>query len=192
MLLFGLRVKIFSHLQRLGMDFYDREMGGRILTRIGSDVDTLSQLMQSGLVNAFVSFLNFFGVAVLLVLMSPRLALFVLGVVPPLLAGTLLFRAKSSKAYDRQRDRISAVNADLQENISGMRVARAFRRETRNITNFVGLDPSGYREAGLRSLSRSRPSTSASRRCSATSRSSSCSASAAKRSTRARLTPSAP
>ena len=65
-LLFGLRVKIFSHLQRLGMDFYDREMGGRILTRIGSDVDTLSQLMQSGLVNAFVSFVNFFGVAVLI------------------------------------------------------------------------------------------------------------------------------
>ena len=69
------------------MDFYDREMGGRILTRIGSDVDTLSQLMQSGLVNALVSFLNFFGVAVLLVLMSPRLALFVLSVVPPLLVG---------------------------------------------------------------------------------------------------------
>ena len=149
-LLFGLRVKIFSHLQRLGMDFYDREMGGRILTRIGSDVDTLSQLMQSGLVNAFVSFLNFFGVAVLIILMSPRLALFVLLVVPPLLAGTLLYRAKSSKAYDRQRDRIAAVNADLQENVAGVRVIQAFRREERNTENFRTLTLQ-YRDAGIRS-----------------------------------------
>ena len=61
-----MRVRIFAHLQRLGMDFYDHEMTGRILTRMTSDVDTLSQLLQSGLVNALVNFVKFVGVVVIL------------------------------------------------------------------------------------------------------------------------------
>ena len=71
-------------------------------------------------------------------------------VIPPLLAGTLLYRAKSSKAYDRQRERIAAVNADLQENVSGVRVTQAFRREERNTANFRTLTLQ-YRDAGIRS-----------------------------------------
>ena len=74
-LLFALRAKIFAHLQRLGIDFYEREMTGRILTRMTSDVDALATLLQSGLVNALVNFAGFFGVSAILVVLEPRLAL---------------------------------------------------------------------------------------------------------------------
>ncbi|MGH8996937.1 MAG: ATP-binding cassette domain-containing protein, partial [Acidimicrobiales bacterium] len=150
-MLYSMRVRIFAHLQRLGMDFYDHEMTGRILTRMTSDVDTLSQLLQSGLLNALVYVVQFVGVIVILSTRNAHLILIVLTVVPPLAVGTVWFRIQSTRAYDRQRDRISAVNADLQENISGVRVTQAFRRETHNKGNFVGLT-AGYRDAGLRSL----------------------------------------
>ena len=54
-LLFALRIRIFAHLQRLSLDYYDREMGGRIMTRMTTDVEALSQLLQTGLINAIVS-----------------------------------------------------------------------------------------------------------------------------------------
>ncbi len=150
-MLYSMRVRIFAHLQRLGMDFYDHEMTGRILTRMTSDVDTLSQLLQSGLLNALVYLVQFIGVIVILSTRNVHLLLLVLLVVPPLAIGTVWYRVQSTRAYDLQRDRIAAVNADLQENISGVRVTKAFRRETHNRGNFVGLT-SGYRDAGLRSL----------------------------------------
>jgi len=150
-MLYSMRVRIFAHLQRLGMDFYDHEMTGRILTRMTSDVDTLSQLLQSGLLNALVYLVQFVGVIVILATRNTHLILLVLTVVPPLAIGTVWFRIQSRRAYDHQRDRISAVNADLQENISGVRVAQAFRREGHNKSNFLGLT-AGYRDAGLRSL----------------------------------------
>ncbi len=150
-MLYSMRLRIFAHLQRLGMDFYDHEMTGRILTRMTSDVDTLSQLLQSGLLNALVYVVQFLGVVVILSTRNAHLILLVLTVVPPLAIATVWFRIQSTRAYDRQRDRISAVNADLQENMSGVRVTQAFRRETHNKGNFVGLT-AGYRDAGLRSL----------------------------------------
>ncbi|MGH9047241.1 MAG: ATP-binding cassette domain-containing protein, partial [Acidimicrobiales bacterium] len=150
-MLYSMRVRIFAHLQRLGMDFYDHEMTGRILTRMTSDVDTLSQLLQSGLLNALVYVVQFLGVIAILATRNTHLILLVLTVVPPLAIATVWFRVQSTRAYDRQRDRISAVNADLQENISGVRVTQAFRRETHNKGTFLGLT-AGYRDAGLRSL----------------------------------------
>jgi ATP-binding cassette, subfamily B, bacterial len=150
-MLYSMRVRIFAHLQRLGMDFYDHEMTGRILTRMTSDVDTLSSLLQSGLLNALVYVVQFVGVIVILASRNSHLILLVLTVVPPLAVATVWFRIQSRRAYDNQRDRISAVNADLQENISGVRVTQAFRREGHNNRTFVGLT-AGYRDAGLRSL----------------------------------------
>jgi ATP-binding cassette subfamily B protein len=149
-LLFGTRARIFSHLLRLGVDYYDREMTGRVLTRMTSDVDTLSQLVQSGLVNALVNFASFFGVAAILCYLDLRLALWVLVVLPFFIVGTFVYQKTSRRAYDRQRDRIAAVNADLDENVSGVRVTQAFRRESQNTENFSVL-VRGYRDAGVRS-----------------------------------------
>ena len=135
--LWSLRVKIFSHLQRLGLDFYDREMGGRIMTRMTSDVEALTQLLQTGLVNAIVALLTCFGVGIALLLMDWRLALIALLVVPPLTLATLWFRHRSASAYDEARDKVAVVNADFQESLTDVRVAQAYVREEQNARRFA-------------------------------------------------------
>lgn len=149
--MYSIRVRIFSTLQRLGMDYYDREMTGRVLTRMTSDVDTLSTLIQSGLINALVSGVTLIGSAVLMIEMNAKLAGFVLLVLPPLALATVWYKRLSTRAYDNQRDRIAAVNADLQENVSGVRITQAFRREARNTRSFMGLT-GDYRDAGIRAV----------------------------------------
>ena len=134
--LFALRRRIFGHLQGLGMDFYDREMAGRIMTRMTTDVEALSQLLQHGLINAVVAGLGFVGVSVVLLVMNVPLSLATMAVLVPLLVATLWFRRLSARAYDEARDRIATVNANLQESLSGVRVAQAYSRQDRNIGDF--------------------------------------------------------
>ncbi|MEY9860552.1 ATP-binding cassette subfamily B protein [Catenulispora sp. GAS73] len=138
-LLYALRVKVFAQLQRLGLDYYERELSGRIMTRMTTDVDALSTFLQTGLQQAVVSVLSFVGIVVALVVIDWKMALIALSVLPPLLIATAVFRSKSSKAYTEAREKVSAVNADLQENVAGMRVTQAFRREGTNAVRFAGL-----------------------------------------------------
>ena len=135
-LLFALRLRIFAHLQRMGLDFYEREMGGSILTRMTTDVEALSTLLQNGLINAVVSILSLVGVAVVLVLMDMQLSLATGAVLLPLVMATVWFRRRSDQAYGTARERIAVVNANLQESVSGVRVTQAYAREERNIDDF--------------------------------------------------------
>jgi ATP-binding cassette, subfamily B, bacterial len=138
-LLFTLRVKIFAQLQRLGLDFYEREMSGRIMTRMTTDVDALSTFLQTGLITMVSSVLTFFGVLAALLIINLRLGLYILGIFPVLLAATVLFRSKSAKAYNEAREKVAAVNADFAENVAGLRVTQAFRREQANQARFGRL-----------------------------------------------------
>ena len=138
-LLYSLRVKVFAQLQRLGLDYYERELSGRIMTRMTTDVDALSTFLQTGLQQAVVSVLSFFGILVALLVINWQLGLIALSVIPVLIVATIVFRAKSSKAYTEAREKVSAVNADLQENVAGMRVTQAYRREGANAARFAGL-----------------------------------------------------
>jgi len=138
-LLFTLRVKLFAQLQRLGLDFYERELSGRIMTRMTTDVDALSSFLQTGLITMVSSVLTFFGVLVALLVINLRLGLAVLCILPVLVAATLVFRSKSAKAYAESRERVAVVNADFAENVAGLRVTQAFRREQVNRDRFEGL-----------------------------------------------------
>jgi ATP-binding cassette subfamily B protein len=138
-LLYTLRVKLFAQLQRLGLDFYEREMSGRILTRMTTDVDALSTFLQTGLVTMVSSVLTFFGVLAALLIINLRLGLAVLCIFPVLVVATLVFRSKSSRAYNESRERVAAVNANFAENVAGLRVTQAFRREQANRDRFGGL-----------------------------------------------------
>jgi len=148
-LLYALRIKIFAHLQRLGLDFYERELSGRIMTRMTTDVDALSSFLQTGLVTTVSSILSFFGVMAALLVINLKLGLTVLSIIPLLVAATVIFRAKSSKAYNEAREKVSVVNADLQENVAGLRVTQAYRREERNRARFAARSAS-YRVSRLR------------------------------------------
>ncbi|MFF8912026.1 ABC transporter ATP-binding protein [Streptomyces sp. NPDC015032] len=147
--LYSLRLKIFAQLQRLGLDYYERELTGRIMTRMTTDVDALSTFLQTGLVTAFVSVVTFFGIMVALLVLDVQLALVVFATLPVLVIGTFFFRRKSVQAYELARERISAVNADLQESVSGLRIVQAFRRERDGADRFAGRSDH-YREARVR------------------------------------------
>ena len=138
-LLYTLRVKLFAQLQRLGLDFYEHELSGRIMTRMTTDVDALSTFLQTGLITMVSSVLTFFGVLAALLIINLRLGLAVLCILPVLVVATVVFRAKSSKAYTESREKVAVVNADFAENVAGLRVTQAFRREAANRDRFSGL-----------------------------------------------------
>ncbi|MCB5911999.1 ABC transporter ATP-binding protein [Streptomyces pinistramenti] len=147
--LYSLRVKIFAQLQRLGLDYYERELTGKIMTRMTTDVDALSTFLQTGLVTAVVSLLTFFGILVALLVIDVQLALVVFATLPPLIIGTYFFRKQSVKAYELARERISVVNGDLQESVAGLRIVQAFRREGLGAARFADRSHA-YRQARVR------------------------------------------
>ncbi|WP_255308007.1 ABC transporter ATP-binding protein [Streptomyces marincola] len=144
--LYSLRVKIFAHLQRLGLDYYERELTGRLMTRMTTDVDALTTFLQTGLTQALVAVLTFFGILVVLVVIDSHLALVVLATLVPLVVGTVFFRRHSVRAYELARERVGGVNADLQESVAGLRMVQAFRRERDGYERFTARSD-GYRQA---------------------------------------------
>lgn len=136
----------FAHLQRLSIDFYEREMAGRLMTRMTTDVDAFSTLLQSGLITATVSLFTLVGVGAAMLFWNIELGLVALSVVIPLFFATAAYRRLSSRAYERARERIAIVNASMQESLSGVRESQAFVRENRNRKEFRSL-AGGYLEA---------------------------------------------
>ncbi|MFC9663453.1 ABC transporter ATP-binding protein [Nocardia sp. NPDC127606] len=149
-LLYGLRLKTFAHLQRLGLQYYERELGGRIMTRMTTDVDGLSAFLQTGLATALTSTVTIAGVVAALLVIDAELAVVVLVLLPVLGVATVAFRRASVPAYNLARERVSAVNAYLQENVDNITVTQAFRRESVNQNEFERRSWA-YRDARLRS-----------------------------------------
>jgi ATP-binding cassette subfamily B protein len=138
-IMLSLRVRIWAQLQRLSLDYYEREMSGRIMTRMTTDVDQFESLIENGLLAALVSFVTFAGVGVALLVMNLELGLYTLAVVVPLAAATVVFRRRSAALYDQARERIAIVNADFQESLSGVREAQAFVHEAATVERFHRL-----------------------------------------------------
>ncbi|MDQ2754484.1 MAG: ABC transporter ATP-binding protein/permease [Actinomycetota bacterium] len=137
-----LRLKIFTHLQRLSLDFFTEEKAGVIMTRMTSDIENLQQLLQDGLAQFAVQGLTMVVITVILFTMNVRLALItVILVIPILTVMSLWFRTASERGYDRVRDGIANVLTDLSESLHGVRVVSAHNRQRRNVVhhrNVVG------------------------------------------------------
>jgi ATP-binding cassette subfamily B protein len=138
----SLRIRIWAQLQRLSLDYYEREMAGRIMTRMTTDVDQFESLIENGLLAALVSFVTFVGVGVALLLFNVELGLCTLTVVVPLAIATVVSAAGPPRLYDQSRERIAIVNADFQESLSGVRESQAFVHERRDDR---ALPPAGQR-----------------------------------------------
>jgi ATP-binding cassette subfamily B protein len=128
-IMMSLRLRVWGQLQRLSLDYYEREMAGRIMTRMTTDIDQFESLIENGLLSALVSMCTFIGVGVALLLLNAHLALVTLSVVVPLAFATVVFRRKTSLIYDLARERVAVVNADFQESLSGVRESQAFVHE---------------------------------------------------------------
>jgi ATP-binding cassette subfamily B protein len=135
-----LRVKLFSHLQRLSLGFYSRNRAGVIISRITNDVEALDQLVEDGMATLFQSGLTLIGVVVILVVMDAHLALLTFLALPLLAIGGLAFRIASADAYRMTREKIAAITGYLQETLAGIRVVRAFAQEPRHLARFAELN----------------------------------------------------
>jgi ATP-binding cassette subfamily B protein len=148
-LLYGLRNRIFGHIQKLSLDFFTAEKAGRIMTRVTSDVEALQTLFQQGLVNMLIQVGTLLFVVSQLFSMNAGLAAWVVfGVLPVLVALTWWFRSQSDVGYLAVRDWIAAVLADLQENLSGMRIVTAHNRQRYNAVKHRNV-MAEYRNANL-------------------------------------------
>jgi ATP-binding cassette, subfamily B, bacterial len=139
-----LRSRVFRHLMSLGMDFFEREKTGKLVARMTSDMDALQELVQMGLVMFVQNGLLFVGAILVIFLMSWKLALCTLVVVPPVVIASRWFRKASNKAYLLVRDRIGQNLSTLQEGLAGVRVVQAFARERAFTRRFQETNEAQY------------------------------------------------
>lgn len=129
-----LRVRVFAHLQRLSLDYFERVPAGRLISRMTSDIEALSQLFHEGLVQFAAQSLIIVVVVGVLFWLSPALAALTLAAVLPVMAVlTVWFRGRSQTAYGAVRERIAEVVAHLAENLAGVRVVTACNRHRHNV-----------------------------------------------------------
>ena len=150
-IMFDLRMRIFEHLQRIDLAFYDRNPVGRLMTRVTTDVDVLNDLFTSGVVSAVGDAFKLVGIMVLLVVMDWRLALVAFSVLPLIFVVTQWFRRNVRESYRTVRAWIARINAFLQENITGMSTVQLFRREEKNFSKFDDINRY-HRDANLDSI----------------------------------------
>ena len=138
--IYDLRTKVFRHIQRQPLRFFDRTPVGRLITRTTSDVEALSDVLSAGVV---VIMGNLFRIAFILYFMFSLnwvLALVVLAVMPAMAYGVFQFRRKVRVQYRETRKQVARLNSFLQEHISGMHIVQAFNREREEMKRFSGIN----------------------------------------------------
>ncbi len=124
-----LRAQLFRHLQALPLGYHDTHIVGVTISRVINDVDVINELLSQGLITLIGDTLMLAGIIVVMLSMSPRLALLTFSVLPLMLLATALFARQARVAFRQTRARIAAVVGDLAEDLSGMRVIQAFAQE---------------------------------------------------------------
>jgi len=150
-IMFDLRMSIYGHLQRLDLNFYDRNPVGRLMTRVTSDVDVLNDLFTSGVVTIFGDVFALVGIMAMMLWMNWRLAVVAFAVLPLVFFVTQWFRRNVRDSYRVVRGWIARINAFLQENITGMSTVQLFRREALNFQRFDEIDRK-HRDANIESI----------------------------------------
>ena len=140
-----LRTRVFDHLLRLSMPFYDKKKAGVVVSRMTSDVDSLQELVQQGLLQLASSLLLIGGSIIVLAIVSWELLLVCLIPVPFVVLASMKFQRDSNAAYLTVRDRIGLTLSSLQEGISGVRVIQAYGREDLEVRRFADRNRSLYR-----------------------------------------------
>src|SRR5687768_4041403 len=150
-IMYDLRKQIFSHLQRLDVQYFDRNPVGRLMTRVTTDVDALNELFTAGFVAIFGDIFVLVGIVGVLFWMNWRLALVLFSITPFIILVSIWFRRGARVTYRQVRARIAAINAFLQEHISGMSTVQLFNREEKEAAKYDELNVR-HRDANLDSI----------------------------------------
>lgn len=146
--LLDLRQRVYGHFQRLSIGFHERYTSGRMVARLTSDMDSISELVDGGIDDLVLAGLSVVSVAAILLVLDPPLALVTLLSFPFLLVLSNWFRHASARAYRRTREAVALVIVHFVESLGGVRAVQAFRREPRNQEIFEVVNED-YRAANL-------------------------------------------
>jgi ATP-binding cassette, subfamily B, multidrug efflux pump len=149
--MFDMRMQIYGHLQRIDVQYYDRNPVGRLMTRVTTDVDVLNELFTAGVVSVFGDIFLLIGIIVALAMMDWRLAAIAFTVLPLIVLVTQWFRRHVRESYRNVRTWIARINAFLQEHITGMSTVQLFRREALTRDAFDATNR-GHRDANIESI----------------------------------------
>ena len=138
--MFDLRSQIYRHLQRMDINFFDRNPVGRLVTRVTTDVDALNDMFTSGVVSIVEDVFVLAGILGVMLWMSWRLALIAFLVLPIIVVATQLFRKTVRESYRRIRVAIARINSYLQEHVSGIVPLQLFNRERKSYEEFEAVN----------------------------------------------------
>ncbi|AZR72137.1 lipid A ABC transporter permease/ATP-binding protein [Anoxybacter fermentans] len=144
-IIFNIREELFSHIEKLSLSFFDNNPVGRLVTRVTNDVQTLNEMYTSVLVNLFKDLFMLVGILIVMLKLNFRLALYSFTVLPLIIISTIIFRIKAREAYRKVRTRLAQVNANLAENISGMKIVQIFNQEKKKFNEFDRINKSYYK-----------------------------------------------
>jgi ABC-type multidrug transport system fused ATPase/permease subunit len=150
-ILADLRVRLFEHLQRLSLGFYERNRAGVIISRLTNDIEAIDQLVTDGVTSLVQNSLTLIGTAIILFILDWRLALATCAVIPLMSLATAVFRKRSARAYAAVRERLGLLTATLAEDIAGMRVVQSFTREQPAYDNFRAV-ARRYRQSNMQTV----------------------------------------
>src|SRR5258705_6961363 len=134
--LYDVRMKMFNHLQKLSLSFYNRYSVGRVITRVINDVGTLREFVSWGTLAIVSDLLAIIGILIAMLTLNLRLSLLTFTVLPLMVVATILFRRAARRNYRKVRAAVSWTNSVLAENVNGVRVVQAFSRQSHNYANF--------------------------------------------------------
>ncbi|MEK6407832.1 MAG: ABC transporter ATP-binding protein [Acidobacteriota bacterium] len=147
-IMYDLRKQIFAHLQKLSVQFYDRNPVGRLMTRLTTDVDALNEMFTAGVIAIFGDIAMIFFIVCFMFLVNWKLALISFAILPLLALLTTWFRLGARSAFREVRVRIARINAFLQEHITGMPVVQLFNREEKEMRKFDAINQA-HRKANI-------------------------------------------
>ena len=150
-IIYDIRNELFTHVEKLTMRFFDTTPVGKTVTRLTNDVEAINEVFSNILVKLFRNVIKMIGLAVIMVSMNARMALYSFALVPVMAVMTLVFRLISRRTYRLVRTRLTALNTFLSEHLSGMKIIRVFGREERKYNEFEEKNGSLYK-AGFREM----------------------------------------
>ena len=149
--IFDLRVRMYAHLQRLSLSFFERTSTGELMSRVTNDINALEQFVTHGVALTAMDLLRLLGASAVLLVLDWRLALAVLVPLPVMAFGLRHFNERVRPIYRRVRDRLGDINARLQDSLSGIKVIQAFGQQERELDRFAG-DSQEYYRAQVRGI----------------------------------------
>ena len=149
--IYDLRTKLFRHVQHQSLRFFDSRPIGQLITRLTSDVESLSQVLSAGIVTILGDLFKLIFIAWFMFSLDWQLALVTISVMPIMIYATFWFKRKVRDAYRDTRKQVSRLNAFMQEHVTGMRIVQLFGRESEEMRRFTGINDD-HRQAHIRTI----------------------------------------